>query len=455
MKHVLVLGAGLVSPPLVRYFLARRDWRLTIAADHLGRVEPLIAERSRARGVATDVSNGTVLRSLIRDVDVVVNLLPATMLPAVARAAIDERKPMVSTSYIPPAVAELHEQAQAAQVLLLCEVGFDPGLDHMSAVRIIRRLQSRDGHITHFSSSAGGFPALDANNNPWGYKFSWSPRAVILAGRSPARFLKDGAVVEIPGPDLFSHRWRRDIDGAGLFEIYANRDSLAYRSAYRLKGPLGLFRGTIRRPGWCATMQAAADLGFFDTDPIDWPSGATWADVTMRRVPGRGAPLVQRLADFVGVESDSEVITRLEWAGLLSDRPLGSARISPLDLFVGRLETLMHYRPGERDMIAMQHEFRAEFPDGRVEEVRSVLVREGEAWGDSAMSQTVSVPAAIAARMIAEREITSAGVGIPVSPEIAGPLLDELESLGIRFEERTLTRFPGPIEFPGSNRELP
>lgn len=455
MKHVLVLGAGLVSTPLVRYFLARRDWRLTVAADNISRVEPLIAERSRARGVRVDVSDVTVMRSLMRDADVVVNLLPASMLPEVANAAIEERKPMVSTSYIPPAVAELHEQARSAGVLLLCEVGFDPGLDHMSAVRIVRHLHSRDGHITHFSSCAGGFPALDANNNPWGYKFSWSPRAVILAGRSPARFLKDGELVEIPGPELFSHRWRRDIRGAGLFEIYANRDSLAYMKAYRLKGPLGLFRGTIRRPGWCATMQAAANLGFFDPEAVEWSGRATWADVTLRLVPGREGSLVERLADFLAVDADSEVITRFEWAGFLSDRPVGVGKSSPLDLFVYRLEKLMRYRPGERDMVAMQHEFRVEFPDGRIEEISSVLVQEGEVWGDSAMSRTVSIPAAIAARMIAEGEVASAGVGIPVSAELAEPLLDELEAYGIRFEEHTLTRFPGPIEFPGSTRELP
>lgn len=455
MKHVLVLGAGLVSTPLVRYFLARRDWRLTVAADNLARVEPLIAERSRARGVLADVSDLVTMRSLMREADVVVNLLPASMLLDVAKAAIQERKPMVSTSYIPPAVAELHEEARAAEVLLLCEVGFDPGLDHMSAVRIIRHLHSRGGHVTHFSSCAGGFPALDANNNPWGYKFSWSPRAVILAGRSPARFLKDGDLVEIPGPELFSHRWRRDIQGAGLFEIYANRDSLAYVGAYRLKGPLGLFRGTIRRPGWCATMQAAANLGFFETESVEWPDGTTWADVTTRRIPRSAGSLVERLAGFLDVDADSEVVTRFEWAGFLSDRVVGAANSSPLDLFVRRLEKLMHYRPGERDMVAMQHEFRVEFPDGRIEEITSVLVREGEVWGDSAMSQTVSIPAAIATRMIAEGEVPSAGVGIPVSPELAEPLLDELESHGIRFEERTLTRFPGPIEFPGSTRELP
>ncbi|MGH9458315.1 MAG: saccharopine dehydrogenase C-terminal domain-containing protein [Thermoanaerobaculia bacterium] len=446
MKHVLVLGAGLVSPPLVRYFLARGDWHLTIAAAELGRIEPIIADRLRARSLRADVSDAAALRELMRDADVVVNLLPATMLPHVARAAIDERKPMVSTSYLPGALLEMNEEAERAGVLLLCEAGFDPGLDHMSAIRVIRGLRHRGGRVTHVSSHAGGFPALDANSNPWGYKFSWSPRAAILAARNGARFLSEGRVVEIAGPDLFAHRWRREIEGAGVFEIYANRDALVYLEPYRLADDaLGMFRGTIRRAGWSATMQAVASLGLFESEPVAWPDGTTWRDVIARRIPAGKGSIVERVAGFVGTDADSDIITRLEWAGLLSDRPVAERNASPLDLFIGRLERLMHYEPGERDMIAMQHEFRAEFPDGRVEEITSWLVREGQPWGDSAMSQTVSVPAAIAARLIGSGTIRATGVHIPVSPEIVYPILDELEERGIRFEERTQTKFPGPV----------
>jgi saccharopine dehydrogenase (NADP+, L-glutamate forming) len=451
MKNVLLLGAGLVSPPLVRYFLARGEWRLTIAAEHLARIEPLIAERMRARGVVADLSDGAALRDLIRQADVVVNLLPATMLAHVARAALDERKPMVSTSYVSDAVREMDEEARREDVLLLCEVGFDPGLDHMSAVRTIRRLRERGGKVTHFSSSAGGFPALDANNNPWGYKFSWSPRAVILAARNPARYLRDGEVVEIPGARLFAHRWRREIEQAGVFEIYANRDSLAYREPYRLHDAQDIFRGTIRRAGWSDTMKAAADLGLFEDVAVEWPEGTTWADLVTRRIPPGNGSIIRRVAEFVECDPDSDVITRLEWTGVLSDRRLPLATASPLDLFIRRLETLMQYRPGERDMVAMQHEFRVEFPDGRVEEITCWLVREGEPWGDSAMSQTVAIPAAIAARLIVSGGIRATGVAIPVGAEILYPILEELESLGITFEERTQIKFPGPIDSPGAD----
>ncbi|MFN2442910.1 MAG: saccharopine dehydrogenase C-terminal domain-containing protein, partial [Thermoanaerobaculia bacterium] len=388
MKHVLVLGAGLVSAPLVRYFLSSSDWKLTIASDSLQRVEPIIAERARAHGVVADLSNRARLEDLMRDVDVVVSLLPATMLPYVCEVALDVRKHVISTSYIPPAVVAMHERAVQAEILILGEVGFDPGLDHMTTSRIIRRLKNRGGKVTHYASCAGGFPALDANNNPWGYKFSWSPRAVVLAARSPARYLRNGEIVEIPGPELFAHCWRREIEGVGLFEIYANRDSLAYIEPYRLQGVEGIFRGTIRRPGWSATMHAAADLGLFDQEEKAWEPGTTWRDVFTRLVPSGSGSTVSRVADFLEVEPDSDVITRFEWAGFFSDRVIAAQSKSPLDLFVHRLESLMHYRPGERDMIAMQHQFRALFPDGRIEDITSWLVREGEAWGDSAMSQT-------------------------------------------------------------------
>jgi saccharopine dehydrogenase-like NADP-dependent oxidoreductase len=450
MKHVLILGAGLVSAPIVRYFLSSYDWRLTIAADHLQRLDPIIAERTRARGVIADLSDRAALTELMRDADVVVNLLPATMLPYVCEVALDVRRHVISTSYIPPEVVEMNDRAVRNEILILGEVGFDPGLDHMTTVRVIRRLRNRGGRVTHYASCAGGFPALDANNNPWGYKFSWSPRAVVLAARSPARYLRNGEVVEIPGPELFAHCWRREIEGAGLFEIYANRDSLAYIEPYRLQGVEGIFRGTIRRPGWSATMHAAADLGLFDQEPLELKGGATWCDVFTRLVPKGAGSTIRRVAGFLGVEPDSDVITRFEWAGFFSDRVIEHTNRSPLDLFVHRLESLMHYRPGERDMIAMQHQFRALFPDGRIEDITSWLVREGESWGDSAMSQTVSIPAAIAARRVAFGEIAAVGVRIPVTPEIAYPILDELEMLGIDFQERVVTRFESPIDYPGT-----
>lgn len=447
MKQILLLGAGLTAAPLVRYFLARRDVRLLIASLEFSRIEPLLADYpGRATLIPADVTDEAVLRSLIREADIVISLVPATLLPLVCRLAVEARRPVVSTSYASPEVRALDESARRAGVLLLNEMGFDPGIDHMAAMRTIRSIRSGGGKITRFMSAAGGFPAPDANNNPWGYKFAWSPRAVVMAGRNDARYLRRGEVVEIPGPELFQHRWPYQIESQGVFEMYPNRDSLHYRDAYELQHAEGVFRGTIRYAGWCATMNAAARLGLFDLEPHEWPAGTTYADVTFRKLTKRTGASIADLAAFVEVDRDSPVITRLEWAGFLSDRHVEQAVASPLDLFVGRLERLMRYEPGERDMVALQHHFEAQFPDGHREEIRGGIVTFGEAWGDTAMSRLVSLPAAVAVMLILSGQLDASGVLIPTVPEIYVPVFDELAELGVEVQERRIKHYPGPLD---------
>jgi saccharopine dehydrogenase-like NADP-dependent oxidoreductase len=445
MKNVLLLGAGLVSAPLIRYFGARRGYRLAVISTDLQRARTVAGDRPGVTLVQADASSEAVIEPYLREADVLISLLPAPMMVDVARLAIRYRKPLVYTSYVTPEVRALSEDAEREGVLILGEVGLDPGLDHMTAMRVIRRIEARGGTVTHFISGCGGFPAPDANDNPWGYKFSWSPRAVVMAARNDARFIKDGRVELIAGRDLFAHRWRYAVEGQGVLEMYANRDSTVYANAYGLRDVQGFIRATVRYPGWSATMHAAAMLGLFDLEPATWPEGTTYADLVLRRLPRGDRALPERVADFVGVDPDSEVITRLEWAGFFSDRPIGTISKAPLDIFVDRLYRIMRYRPGERDMVVMQHDLRAEFPDGRTEHVTSTLVRLGEAWGDSAMSQTVSYSAASAARLVCEGEIRAQGVRIPISGEIREPVLDELEERGIAVQEQVRTTYPTPF----------
>ena len=379
----------------------------------MARANQLLDEHPRGRVVALDVTEREATARLVAEADIVVSMLPAPLNPAVARLALEQRKPFVSTSYVSPEMAALDAEARAAGVLLLNEIGLDPGIDHMTAVAIIRHIKGVGGTVINFSSCCGGFPAHDANTNPWGYKFSWSPRAVMTAGRQPARFLRRGDPVDIPGPELFGHAWRYEVEGQGVFEIYPNRDSLKYIDLYRLDGVQGMFRGTCRYPGWCATMKAAADLGLFDAGVQAWPAGTTYAQLVGRLLPASGGCLPQRVASFLDISVDSDVMARLEWAGLFSDRPLVERHGSPLELFGNRLSKLMMYQPGERDMVVLKHIFTVAYPDGSREEIRSVLVQTGEPWGDTAMARTVSLPAAIATRLILNDGVTAVGVQHP------------------------------------------
>lgn len=447
-KNVLVLGAGMISPPLLRYLVTRTPHRLLVGALDVRRAEAVFEEYGRGRAVTVDIDEPASLEPLVREADAVVSLLPAPYNPAIARRCIGRGIPFVNTSYVSSGLEELDDDARRAGVLLLSETGLDPGIDHMSAVRLVRRVKARGGSVLRLSSCCGGFPAPDANDNPWGYKFSWFPRAVLLAGRNPARYLRRSAVVEVPGPELFSRSWPYEIEGLGVFEVYPNRDSLRYRDAYGLGDVDGLFRGTIRYPGWCATMRAAADLGLLDVEVRDWPQGTTFRDLVTRLLPPGPGPLVERLAARLGIGADDGVLSRLEWAGLLSDRLVTTRRASAIDLFAERLLARMTYRPGERDMVALEHKLTASFPDGHVEEVSSSLVATGEPWGDSAMSRTVALPAAIATRLVLDGAIGATGLRIPTLPELSRPVLDELADLGLPLVERLHVRFDGPLDEP-------
>ncbi len=447
MKNVLVLGAGLVARPLLRYLLTHYDHRVLVATLDVPRAKQLMGEHPRGSVVHHDVTDLARTTPLVAEADMVVSLLPAEFNVPVAKLAIDLRTPMVNTSYASSEMWALDAQARHAGVVILNEMGLDPGIDHMSAIARIHEINLGGGRVTKFLSCCGGFPAQDANTNPWGYKFSWNPRGVLRAGTQPARFLRKGTVVEVEGGGaVFDHSWPLEVRGLGTFEMYPNRDSLKYIPLYDLEGVAGMFRATLRYPGWCATMRAIRLLGFFETEPMDWPEGTTFLDVSTRLLPRENGPLSARIAGFLGISLDSEEMARLEWVGLFSDRPIDTTRSSPLDILLARMRALMMYKTGDRDLVAMQHIFNVAYPDGSSEEIHSTLVKTGEPWGDTAMSRTVSLPAAIAVRLILDEGILAEGVQIPILREIYEPVLKELGEYGVKMEETRVRTFHGPLD---------
>ncbi|MGD8626679.1 MAG: saccharopine dehydrogenase C-terminal domain-containing protein, partial [Anaerolineae bacterium] len=246
MKKVLVLGAGLVSRPHVRYLLNVPEFQVTVASRTVSKAESLVEGHPRGKAVALNVKDEKALEDLIRQADLAVSMLPYTYHPLVAGLCVKHKKHMVTTSYVKEAMQALDGAARDAGVILLNEIGVDPGIDHMSAMKVIHDVEAKGGRIASFVSWCGGLPAPEANDNPLGYKFSWSPKGVLLAGRNPARFQKGGQVVEIPGEELFEHYWPVQIDGLGEFEGYPNRDSLPYTGVYDIAPDDWMFRGTLR-----------------------------------------------------------------------------------------------------------------------------------------------------------------------------------------------------------------
>jgi len=436
VKTVLVLGTGFVAKPLVDDLLALPDVRLHLDGLDLERARRLINGHSRARALELDASEPSQVSPEIRSADIVVSLLPASQHAAIARSCLEHRVPLVTTSYISDEMRSLDAEARSRGVLLLNETGLDPGIDHVTAVRVIRRVEREGGSIESLASSCGAIPAPDSNTNPWGYKFAWSPRGVVLAARNPVRYLDGGTIVEKTFPALFDSPRAVQIEGIGRLEAYPNRDCLRYREPYGIDGIADFFRGTLRYPGWSRTWHTLFDLGLLDPEPGQ-RSEKTYAEFLSRHLPPGPGGLIERLCRLPGIEGeDDETISRLEWAGFLSDRPIPPGASSPLDVLSERLQRVLRYRAGERDMVVLQHEFRVRSAAGARRRILVRLVAFGCAGDDSALARTVSIPAAIACRLILDGRVPLAGVRIPVERELVSPILLGLERRGFHFEER-------------------
>jgi saccharopine dehydrogenase (NADP+, L-glutamate forming) len=436
MKKALVLGAGLVAAPLVKYLLDQPDLSVVVADVEAGRAEKIVAGHPRGRAEVLDISDRQALAAAIGRADLVVSMVPYTFHPLVAELAIEQGRHMVTASYVSPAMKELDAKAKAKGVILLNELGLDPGIDHMEAMRVIHEAHDAGGRVIAFTSWCGGLPAAEANTNPFGYKFSWSPRGVLLASKNSARFLKDGRIVSIPAADLFINPEIIGIPGLGDFEGYPNRDSVSYREIYGIPEALTVFRGTLRYAGWCETIRKMVALGLFD-DTIKDRSGSTFLGL-MAELSGAvpGSDVKKAVAARLGLEAGAPIVSRLEWLGLFEPKALPFAKGSALDNLAALMIEKLQYKAGERDMIVLQHEFLIRTAAGRDERIVSTLIDYGVPGGDSSMSRTVGLPAAIGARLVLEGRIHAFGVQVPVLPEIYGPILDELETLGVRFEEK-------------------
>jgi len=490
MKRVLVLGAGLVAGAHARYLLDQPDFHVTVASRTVSKAQDIIQGHPQGEARQVNVHDEAAVEDLIRQADLAVSLLPYAYHPMVARLCVKHRKHMVTTSYVKESMAQLDRAAKEAGVILLNEIGVDPGIDHMTAMKVIHRVQHDGGEITSFTSWCGGLPAPEANTNPFGYKFSWSPRGVLLAGKNPARYLKDGQEVSVPGETLFEHYWTVpvEVDGKMLdFEGYPNRDSLPYMQTYGITSARSMFRGTLRNVGWCATLRKIAELGLLDEKKRDDIAGLTFAQFTARLIGSKGN-LKKDLAAYLKVAEDSPVIYNLEWLGLLSNDLLPLREGAPIDVLTARMLEKMQYEEGERDLLILQHELIAEYPhsgrleslphsdrleslphsdrleslphsdrleslphsgrleslpySGRLESlphskrIISTMIDFGIPHGDTSMSRTVGLPAAIGVKLILQGQINLSGVHTPVIPEIYGPVLAELERLGIHFTEK-------------------
>ena len=436
MKKILILGAGMVTRPLVRYLLEQPDFFVVMASRTVSKADKIINGHPQGKSISLNINDEETLEKLISENDLTVSMLPYAYHVKVAKFCIKYKKNLVTTSYVSNDMRDLDEKAKDAGVILLNECGLDPGIDHMSAMRVIHEVENNNGKVVSFRSTTGALPSHEANNNPFGYKFSWSPKGVLLASLNPSQWLEDGTILSYPGEELFENYSIQDVPNVGSFENYPNRNSVPYKDIYGLKYAKTVYRGTFRMTGWCETMRNIVKLGWLNNKSIKDFDGKTYGDLTRHFIGIElDDDLLKSTAKYLNLEEYSTVIKRLEWLGLFGNEVLPDDKDNPLDYLNIITLKKLSLKSGERDMIVMHHEFIVENQSNN-EYITSTLVDYGIPNEDSAVSRTVALPAAIAVKMILNEKIKLKGVYIPVFPEIYNPILDELEQIGIKFIEK-------------------
>lgn len=442
MKKILVLGAGLSTPSLINYLLEHAEehnWQV-----HVGDYDEKAAAsrvRSHPRGKAFkfDVFNDEQRTSEIRSADIVISMLPARMHYLVAKTCMQFKKDMVTASYVSNEVKQFHEEAKVSGILLLNELGLDPGIDHMSAMHIIDRIKKEGGELIAFKSSTGGLVAPRYDNNPWNYKFTWNPRNVVLAGQGGAQFIKRGMYKYIPYHKIFTRLQTINIEGYGEFEVYPNRDSLKYRSAYGIDDIPSMFRGTIRRPGFSKTWNALVQLGATDDSyVVENSEKLTYREFFNGFLKYDKVRTVEdKLAEYVGFAGDSFDMYKLRWLGIFQDRKIGLKNATPAQIVQKLLEEKWRLAPDDKDLIVMQHQFEYKLKE-KYYRILSSMAVEGQDSVQTAMAITVGLPVAIGCRLRLEGKITPTGVQIPTLASIYEPILEELATHNIVFREELM-----------------
>ena len=440
MKQILILGAGLSSSSLIRYLLEHSEnenWHLTVMDQNLELILSKTKENPRSLAVAGDALQRDFRLPYMEKADLVISMLPARFHIDIAKDCVELKKNLITPSYVSKEIQDLHEQAVQSDIIIMNEIGVDPGLDHMSALKIIHDIQNKKGELISFKSFCGGLIAPESDDNPLGYKFTWNPRNVVLAGQGGAScFIQEGEYKYIPYHRLFTRIDPIAVDGFGAFEGYANRDSLKYRSIYGLDEIPTIYRGTLRRPGYCEFWNVMIQLGLTD----DSYTISNSAEMSPRRFLNSFLPynptltVEEKMKGFLKNSAQS-VYEKIAWLGFFeNDQPIELENASPAQLLQKILEAKLQLNENDKDMLVMHHEF-VYLLNGKKHMILSQMVNIGEDNVYTSMSNTVGLPIAICAKMILNNHIITKGVQLPLEASIYNPILKELESLGIYFKE--------------------
>ena len=444
MRTILIIGAGRSASSLIQYLLAmseKEQLHLIIGDLSLELAQKKTNNHPNATPIALDIFNAQQRQEAIQKATIVISMLPAHLHIEVAKDCILFNKHMVTASYISEAMQALDAEAKAKGLIFMNEIGLDPGIDHMSAMKVIDEIKEKGGKMLLFESFCGGLVAPESDTNIWNYKFTWAPRNVVLAGQGgAAKFIQEGAYKYIPYCNLFRRTEFLEVEGYGRFEAYSNRDSLKYRSVYGLDDVLTLYRGTIRRVGFSKAWNMFVQLGMTDDSYVMEGSEAmTYRQFVNSFLPYHPTDSVElKMRHILKIDQDDIMWDKLVELDLFSRiKKVGLKNATPAQILEKILSDSWTLQPEDKDMIVMYHKFGYEL-NGITSQIDSKMVCIGDDQMYTAMAKTVGLPVAMAALLILNGKIQTSGVQLPIQKEVYEPILKELESYGVVFNEQAM-----------------
>lgn len=441
LKNILVLGAGRSSSALIKYLLSQAQqhhWMVTVGDLD----ERVAAERVKGipegKAIHFNMESEEASRNAVKQADVVVSFLPAHFHGSVARICLAEKKHLLTASYVSDEMKSLDTAAKSAGLIFLNECGLDPGIDHMSAMQMIDKIKKQGGILTSFESFTGGLIAPETDHgNPWRYKFTWNPRNVVMAGQGTAKYLQEGTYKYIPYQQLFTRTTPVSVPGLGAYEGYANRDSLKYLTTYGLQGIKTMVRGTLRNRGFCSAWNVLVQLGCCDDSyQMEAVASMTHRNFINSFLDYHPTKTVEeKVIDQFTISKQGPEMQCLLWSGFFTEEKVGLEHGSPAQVTEHILNKKWKLTPGDKDFIVMWHRFKYQL-HGEQKELEAWLTATGEDEVNTAMAKTVGLPLGIAAKLVMQKEVRTAGVIIPVTKEWYDPILAELNQLGISLREK-------------------
>jgi len=447
MRSILIFGAGRSASSLIRYLLAKSEsenLHLVVADLSLALAEKKTQNHPNATPIALNIFETEERKAAIEKASIVISMLPAHLHIEIAKDCIEFKKHLVTASYISDAMQALDEEARKNNLIFMNEIGLDPGIDHMSAMKVIDEIRAQGGNMLLFESFCGGLVAPECDNNLWNYKFTWAPRNVVLAGQGgAAKFIQEGTYKYIPYGTVFRRTEFLEVEGYGKFEAYSNRDSLKYRSIYGLDDILTLYRGTIRRVGYSKAWNMFVQLGMTDDSYImedsENMSYRQFVNSFLPYHPTDSVEIKTRL--ILKIDQDDIMWDKLLELDLFNaDKKVNLPNATPAQILEKILSDSWTLEPNDKDMIVMYHKF-GYILNGKKQQIDSKMVCIGDDQTYTAMAKTVGLPVAMATLLILNGKITTPGVQLPIKKEVYQPILKELEEYGVVFNEQNMPYF--------------